>query len=89
MALEISYDQEVDVLYLSIRTAPAVDSTKERDGLLVDIDRQNGEVIGATVLDYEGKFRHLPNLSWVMSLHLPRPISSFLIDRTAAPRSEH
>jgi uncharacterized protein YuzE len=84
MALEKHYDPEGDVLYLSIRQSPFSHATKERDGLLVDVDQETHEVIGVTVLDYEGKFRRLSDLSWIMSLRLPRPLTDFLIERNAA-----
>ena len=83
MALEKHYDREGDVLYLTIRRSPFSHATKHRDGLLIDIDRESNKVVGVTVLDYETKFRKLSDLSWIMSLHLPRPLSDFLIERCA------
>jgi uncharacterized protein YuzE len=84
MALEKHYDPEGDVLYLSIRQSPFSHATKERDGLLIDVDRDTNEIVGVTVLDYETKFRMLSDLSWIMSLHLPRPLNDFLIERSPA-----
>ena len=82
--VEIDYDDEVDVLYLFVRHPKSLDTSQERDGLLLDKDHQNGEVVGVTVLDYEQKFRGLADLSWLMRLPLPRPITTFLIERTPA-----
>jgi uncharacterized protein YuzE len=84
MALEKHYDREGDVLYLSVKKSPFSHATKERDGLLVDVDRETNEIVGVTVLDYEAKFRRLPDLSWLTSLRLPKPLSDFLIERCAA-----
>jgi uncharacterized protein YuzE len=81
---DVDYDDEVDVLYLFIRHPKATNTSEERDGLLVDRDTHSGEVVGVTVLDYERKFRHLPDLSWVIDLPLPRPFTNFLIDRRPA-----
>ena len=83
MALEKHYDREGDVLYLSVKKSPFSHATKERDGLLVDVDRETNEVVGVTVLDYEAKFRRLPDLSWLTPLRLPKPLSDFLIERCA------
>jgi len=84
MALEKHYDREGDVLYLSLKRSPFSHATRERDGLLIDVDRATNEVVGVTVLDYEAKFRKLSDLSWLNSLRLPKPLSDFLIERSAA-----
>ena len=83
MALEKHYDREGDVLYLSVKKSPFSHATKERDGLLVDVDQATNEVVGITVLDYEAKFRKLPDLSWLRSLCLPKSLSDFLLERSA------
>ena len=85
MALEKHYDSEGDVLYLSVREASFSDAFKQRDGLLIDVDRENKEVIGVTVLNYEEKFRKLPDLSWVRTLQLPHALTDFLTERSAPP----
>jgi uncharacterized protein YuzE len=84
MALEKHYDREGDVLYLSLKSSPFSHATKERDGLLLDVDEATKEIVGVTVLDYEAKFRRLPDLSWLATLPLPKPLSDFLIERCAA-----
>jgi uncharacterized protein YuzE len=85
MALEVLYDREVDVLYLSVGQPSACSSSEEANGLLIDRNSETGEVVGVTVLDYETKFRRLDDLSWVMDLPLPRPVTNFLIERHTAP----
>lgn len=79
--LEVLYDKEVDVLYLSIGTPRPADTFEEKEGLLIDRDPETREVVGLTVLDYERKFRRLPDLSWVRQLHLPTDLTSYLLDR--------
>lgn len=82
--LDVMYDEEVDVLYLSIGEPRPAHSSEVRDGLLVDRDPVTAEVMGVTVLDYEQKFRRMLELSWVMDVRLPRDITTFLIERTPA-----
>ncbi len=55
----------------------------EKEGLLIDRDQQTGQVVGATVLDYEQNFRKLIDLSWIMALKLQRDLTNFLIDRSS------
>ena len=81
LSFDVDYDREVDVLYLFVRHAKATSTLEERDGLLVDRDSYSGEIVGVTVLDYERRFRQLPDLSWLTELPLPPLLTSFLIER--------
>src|ERR1035441_2851887 len=85
--LEISYDGEVDVLYLSIGKPRVADTIEDRDGLLLLKDLSTSELVGVTVLDYDQKFRHLLDLSWLMKRRdLPRAVVDYLVERTPAYR---
>lgn len=76
--VEVSYDRESDVLYLSIgKPRPAV-TRGETNGLLVRADPQTHQVVGLTVLDYEKKFRQLDDISWIEKHSLPDEIADFL-----------
>ena len=82
--LDISYDGEVDVLYISMGHPRATHAEEERDGLLIEKDATTGEIVGVTVLDYEQKFRRLRDLSWLIHLPLAKPMTHFLIERMPA-----
>jgi uncharacterized protein YuzE len=60
--LRVSYDHNADVLYLSIRQAPAARGIEDREGIVWRYDN-NDKLIGATILDYHEhwarKFRQL------------------------------
>jgi uncharacterized protein YuzE len=83
--LDVSYDREVDILYLSIGHPRRANTVEDRDGLLLLKDLDTAQVIGVTVLDYDQKFRRLRDLSWLMKRRdLPRDIVNYLIERTPA-----
>jgi uncharacterized protein YuzE len=60
--LRVSYDPDADVLYLSIRQAPAARGIEDRDGIVWRYDN-NDKLIGVTIIDYHeqwaGRFRQL------------------------------
>jgi len=78
----VLYDDEVDVLYLSLGQPRPTETHQYEAGLLIEKDFETGEVVGVTVLDYEQKFRHLKKLGWVMKLPLPRELADFLTERS-------
>ncbi|MBI2628208.1 MAG: DUF2283 domain-containing protein [Candidatus Niyogibacteria bacterium] len=47
----IKYDKESDALYIRINKAKVVKTLEEREGFLVDIDK-NGKVIGIEILNF-------------------------------------
>jgi uncharacterized protein YuzE len=83
-SLEVLYDQEADVLYLSVGQPKPSSIIQDREGLLIQRDLATGEVVGATVLDYEQRFRSLTDLSWILGLRLPQDLTNFLLRRPAA-----
>ena len=46
----ITYDSEVDVLYIELRPVPAEDSTEVEEGVTALLD-QDGHIIGLEILD--------------------------------------
>ena len=79
--LEFSYDRDADVLYISIGTPRTAYSYEDDHGLLLRKDPKNGELVGATVLDYEEHFRQLPDLSWLTDTPLPKEVIAYLRER--------
>ena len=82
--LEVLYDHEADVLYLSVGQPKPSSIIEDQEGLLIQRDLATGEVVGATVLDYQQRFRGLTDLSWILGLRLPQDLTNFLLRRPAA-----
>ena len=76
--VEVSYDRDSDVLYLSLGEPRPALTRGEKNGLLVRIDPQTHQVVGLTVLDYEKKFRQLDDIAWIDKQSLPDEIVDFL-----------
>jgi uncharacterized protein YuzE len=83
--LRINYDDSSDVLYLSIgEPRPALTrEAEEDDTFLVRTDRDTGEMVGITILDYYQHFRQLSDLSWLRKWHFPHDVLDFLSSRLA------
>jgi uncharacterized protein YuzE len=87
--LEVLYDQEADVLYLSVGPPKPSSVIEDQEGLLIQRDLTTGDVVGATVLDYQQRFRELPDLSWILGLRLPQDLTDFLLRRAPAQNLSH
>jgi uncharacterized protein YuzE len=87
--LEVLYDQEADVLYLSVGPPKPSSIIEDQQGLLIQRDPKTGEVVGVTVLDYQQRFRELPDVSWILGLRLPQDLTDFLLRRAAAQNLSH
>jgi uncharacterized protein YuzE len=83
--LDVLYDDEADVLYISLGMPRAADTFPEEHGLLVRKDMNTGEVIGVTIIGYEEHFRKLNDLSWLAGLALPGDLTSYLQSRPSEP----
>ncbi len=57
--LDVLYDDEADVLYVSLGAPRPADTLPGEHGLLIRKDLKTGEVVGVTILDYEQHFRRL------------------------------
>jgi hypothetical protein len=77
--LSVDYDQAGDVLYVSLGDPKPALTFEERDGLLVWKDPVSGVPIAVTVIQYEGHFRKLDDVSWVGESHLPEGLTNFLL----------
>jgi len=75
---DVLYDDEADVLYVSLGAPRAADTFPGEHGLLVRKDMNTGEVVGVTVLDYERHFRKLKDLSWLAESDLPSDLVIYL-----------
>jgi uncharacterized protein YuzE len=78
--LEISYDEDADVLYVSVGHPRAADTFDSDYGLLLRKDPETHEVVGATILHYGGMFRKLLDRSWLKELDLPEDLESYLLN---------
>ncbi len=79
--LTIEYDDASDVLYLSIG-APRLALTEEGpEGLLIRKDPTTDELVGVTVLSYDGHFRHLHDVSWLETMNLTPDLVGYLEER--------
>lgn len=78
--LEISYDEDADVLYVSVGRPRVADTFDSDYGLLLRKDPETQEVVGATILHYEGMFRKLLDRSWLRVLDLPEDLESYLLN---------
>jgi uncharacterized protein YuzE len=51
--MEVSYDEEADVLYLKLKDCENPDTIHREDDILVTVDRKTDEVVGYTVIGFE------------------------------------
>lgn len=49
--LQVSYDRHADVLYITVKRAPA-DSREDLPGLLWRYSLKDGDLVGLTIMDY-------------------------------------
>jgi uncharacterized protein YuzE len=54
--LQMSYDKEADVLYVSFGAPQAAISEETSEGILLRKDPETGAIVGVTVLDFEKRF---------------------------------
>ncbi len=50
MAVKLTYDSEIDALYIQLQDASTVDSVDVEDGVTLDLDASGG-VVGVEILD--------------------------------------
>ncbi len=48
--MKVTYDPEVDVLYILLRDAPVEESDEDKPGVILDYDKA-GHVVGIEILD--------------------------------------
>jgi len=87
--IQVLYDAENDVLYISLGEPCAALSLPDDEGLLlVRVDPQIHDVIGLTILDYEQQFRRFPlDLTWLKGKPVPIEILIFVQNRPSARSS--
>ena len=79
--LDVHYDDEADVLYVSLGAPRAADTFPGEHGILIRKDMNTGEVIGVTIIGYEQHFRKLKDLSWLAESDLPSDLEIYLQSR--------
>ncbi|MFB6216637.1 MAG: DUF2283 domain-containing protein, partial [Candidatus Aenigmatarchaeota archaeon] len=57
VGMEISYDEEADVLYLTFRECKNVETEHEENGILVRKNMETGEIVGYTIMYISEKER--------------------------------
>lgn len=53
--MEISYDEEADVLYITLKECEKKDTVHRDDGVLVSKDIETGEIVGYTIIYFSEK----------------------------------
>jgi len=53
--MEISYDKEADVLYITLRECENTDTVHRSDSILVTKDAETGDIVGYTVMYFSEK----------------------------------
>lgn len=48
--MKVTYDPEVDVLYIQLRDAPVEESDEDKPGVILDYDKA-GNIVGIEILD--------------------------------------
>lgn len=48
--MKVSYDREVDILYIKLTDAPIEESDEEKPGFVIDYDA-NGSVVGIEIMN--------------------------------------
>jgi hypothetical protein len=86
----VTYDAGSDVLYIARRQEPAARGVESRTGIVWRYDRE-GELIGATVLDFHDRWAHKSHeLAVELSrrFHLPTPQMRVVVDRALEERDD-
>jgi hypothetical protein len=81
-SLNVVYDRGSDVLYISTRREAAVRGVEDKNGIVWRYDRQ-GELIGATVLDFHNRgFDQTPRLAGELSrnFRIPEPQAMVVVE---------
>lgn len=62
--MEVSYDENADVLYITFKEAEEVDTERREDDVLIRKDKETGDIIGYTVIGFKGREEvDLPEIS--------------------------
>jgi len=56
--LTLSYDEDVDVLYVSFGEPKAAISVEVNDGELIRIDPYTDDIVGVTIMDFKQRYIH-------------------------------
>lgn len=60
--IQMSYNKEMDILYLSVGDPRPAISEELEDDILLRLDIETGEVVGLTVLNFSTRFDSAENL---------------------------
>jgi uncharacterized protein YuzE len=70
--IQMSYNKDMDILYLSVGDPRPAISEELGDDVLLRLDIETGEVVGLTVLNFSSRFDSAgnpPNLPIAIELH--------------------
>ena len=56
LSLDISYDEDVDILYVSFGKPKAAISMELKSGAFVRLDPFTDEIVGVTILDFKERY---------------------------------
>jgi uncharacterized protein YuzE len=74
--LEMFYDKQMDVLYLSVGDPRPAITEELEDNILLRLDIETGEVVGLTILNFSTRFDSAENLPiWPVGIELHKLIS--------------
>jgi hypothetical protein len=76
--LQLSYDRDAGVLYVSTGSPGPAYTDEDEQGILIGKDPKSGETVGVTILDYEEHSRQFPDLSWLGTKPLPEELIAYL-----------
>ncbi|HAZ43202.1 MAG TPA: hypothetical protein DDW76_38525 [Cyanobacteria bacterium UBA11369] len=63
--MKVTYDPEVDVLYIIFSTAKIEESDEDKPGVILDYDA-NGNIVGIEILDASKKMQIPPALEYIV-----------------------
>ncbi len=78
--LDVSYDEDADVLYISIGKPQVADTFDSEHGVLIRKKPGTHEAVGATILHYGGLFKKLLDRSWLKEQGLPDDLEAWLLN---------
>ena len=88
-SFQVSYDTIADVLYITVRKEPAASGVEDCHGIVWRYD-SNGELIGATVVDfYDEWYSKQVELTQEISrhFHIPAPQAKIIVEKAMPSHS--
>jgi uncharacterized protein YuzE len=64
--MKVTYDPEVDVVRIILRSAPVEESDEDKPGVIIDYDK-DGNVVGLEILDASQRIENPRSLEYAVS----------------------